>query len=58
MTPRVSVIIPVYERQKELEKALMSVIRQEGLEAGMVETIIVDDASPTPTRVDPLGHAP
>ncbi|MBU2582661.1 MAG: glycosyltransferase [Alphaproteobacteria bacterium] len=44
----VSVVIPVFGRQKSLEYAVESVIGQTGLRKRDVETIIVDDASPVP----------
>lgn len=51
--PRVSVIIPAYERQVVLTEAVRSVRTQEGRgERFTIELIIVDDASPTPQARD------
>jgi glycosyltransferase involved in cell wall biosynthesis len=45
---RVSVVIPVYQRQQEAEAALRSVLAQEGVR---LEAILVDDGSPEPFRL-------
>ncbi len=51
--PRISVIIPAYERQNVLPAAVRSVQEQVGLgNAFTVELLIVDDASPTPQGRD------
>ncbi len=50
--PRISVIIPAYDRQEQLDRAVQSVACQTGLgDAFSVELIVVDDASPTPQKV-------
>lgn len=49
----VSVVIPVFGRQKSLEYAVKSVTRQTGLGKGDVEIIIVDDYSPVPIMAPP-----
>jgi glycosyltransferase involved in cell wall biosynthesis len=46
--PRVSVVIPVYQRQYSGAAAIRSALAQEGLS---VEVIVFDDASPTPFQL-------
>lgn len=58
MRPEVSVIIPNYDRHSEMERAVDSVLAQEGVE---FELLVVDDASSGPPlslyeRVEALGH--
>lgn len=45
---KISVVIPVYQRQKAAERALRSALSQAG---HVHEVVIVDDASPEPFRV-------
>ena len=58
MPPEVSVIIPNYDRHGEMERAVDSVLSQEGVE---LELLVVDDASGSPPlslyeRLEELGH--
>ncbi|MGI8684203.1 MAG: glycosyltransferase family 2 protein [Acidimicrobiales bacterium] len=48
VTPRFSVVLPVYNRSHELAGAVSSVLRQSD---GDLELIVVDDASPDPAAV-------
>lgn len=45
---KISVVIPVYQRQQQAERALHSVLAQTG---PLHEVLIVDDASPAPFRL-------
>ncbi len=55
--PRISVIIPTYERPEQLAAAVASVKAQTEMgTAFSVELIIVDDASPTPQGRDLVGE--
>ena len=55
--PRISVIIPTYERPEQLAAAVASVKAQTEIgRAFFVELIIVDDASPTPQGGDLVGE--
>ncbi len=45
-----TVIVPVYQRQGKLERALASILDQD---VAPTEVIVVDDASPTPTAIPP-----
>ncbi|WP_165784569.1 glycosyltransferase family 2 protein [Zhengella mangrovi] len=47
--PDLSVVIPVYGRQRSVLRAVDSVLSQPGVNA---EIIVVDDASPEPVRLD------
>ncbi|MGL4637680.1 MAG: glycosyltransferase family 2 protein [Beijerinckiaceae bacterium] len=46
---RVSVVIPVFGRQTELDHALASLVSEEG---HILDIIVIDDASPAPTVVN------
>lgn len=50
--PRVSVIVPHYRQQRELDRTLLALARQDYPHAA-VEVIVVDDGSPEPPRVPP-----
>lgn len=45
-----SVIIPVYNRPDEVDELLESLSRQEGVESGLFEVVIVEDGSTIPCK--------
>ncbi|NQX29035.1 glycosyltransferase [Microbacteriaceae bacterium VKM Ac-2854] len=48
--PRVSVVVPHYRQQSELDRTLLALARQDYPPA-LIEVIVVDDGSPQPPRV-------
>lgn len=50
--PTVSVIVPYYRQQAELDRTLLALARQDHPVA-LMEVIVVDDGSPEPPRVPP-----
>ncbi len=48
MTPRFSVIVPVYNRRGEVDDLLASLVSQRGIAPGLVEVIVVEDGSTDP----------
>ena len=48
MTPRFTVVVPVYNRRNEIDDLLASLVAQEGIGRGLVEVIVVEDGSTDP----------
>lgn len=47
----IALLIPVWNRQRKLERALESLVS----EASLLEVVIIDDGSDPPIRIDPTG---
>lgn len=48
MTPRFTVVVPVYNRRGEIEDLLASLVEQRGIAPGLVEAVVVEDGSTDP----------
>jgi len=51
MRPIVSVVIPAFQRQRQLDRAIASVLAQSGIRGSAIEIIVVDDCSPSPLAI-------
>jgi cellulose synthase/poly-beta-1,6-N-acetylglucosamine synthase-like glycosyltransferase len=55
--PRVSVVVPYFEQQAQLDRLLTGIEAQTG-HAELVEVIVADDGSPRPPHVPPWYRGP
>ncbi|MCR4489381.1 glycosyltransferase, partial [Micrococcus luteus] len=52
MSPAVSVVVPYYRAQADLDRLTAALAAQEGV-AGGLQLVVADDGSPVPPRLDP-----